>query len=166
MLTCNEIRPAGTWDAARAVDAVVLDFDGRHRRRLMLSGQAGLAFLLDLPKATALRDGDGLVLQDGRVVRVKAAPEQLIEITASDLAGLVRIAWHLGNRHLPTQLIGDCLRIRDDHVIRDMVEGLGATTKSIDAAFDPEGGAFGQHGGPSHHHHNHDGQHEHPHRHG
>ena len=164
MLTCNEVRPAGTWDEA-AADAVVLDFDGRHRRRLMMTGQAGLAFLLDLPRATALRDGDGLILQDGRAVRVKAAPERLIEIRAPNLAGLVRIAWHLGNRHLPTQLMGDRLRIRDDHVIREMVEGLGGTTSMIEAPFDPEGGAF-DHGGTYSHHHSHAGQHEHPHRHG
>nr|WP_237684455.1 urease accessory protein UreE [Pseudaminobacter soli] len=160
-MTCNEIRPAGAWDDSRAADAVVLDFDGRHRRRLMMTGQKGLAFLLDLPKATALRDGDGLVLQDGRTVRVKAAAEPLAEITAPDLRALVRIAWHLGNRHLPTQLLGDRLRIRDDHVIRDMVEGLGGTTRAVEAPFDPEGGAFALHHG-----HNQDGQHEHPHRHG
>ena len=161
MLTCNEIRPAGTWDEASAADAVVLDFDGRHRRRLMMAGETGLAFLLDLPKATALRDGDGLVLHDGAVVRVKAAPERLIEIAAPDLAALVRIAWHLGNRHLPTQLMDERLRIRDDHVIKEMVEGLGGIAKPIEAPFDPEGGAFG-HGAVADHHHGHGEQHEHP----
>jgi urease accessory protein len=160
MLTCNEVRPAGSWDEARAADAVVLDFDGRHRRRLMMTGQAGLAFLLDLPRATVLCDGDGLVLQDGRAVRVTAASEPLIEIAAEDLRALVRIAWHLGNRHLPTQLLGDRLRIRHDHVISNMVEGLGGTTRTVEAPFYPEGGAFASN------HHKHDGQHEHPHRHG
>jgi urease accessory protein len=165
MLTCNEIRPAGTWDEAIARDTVVLDFDGRHRRRFAMTGEAGLAFLLDLPRATALRDGDGLVLRDGAVVRVTAAPERLIEITAPDLAALVRIAWHLGNRHLPTQLLGDRLRIRDDHVIREMVEGLGGGVIAVEAPFDPEGGAFG-HGTVRGHDHDHDHQHEHLHRHG
>jgi urease accessory protein len=161
MLTCNEIRPAGTWDAADAADEVLLDFDGRHRRRHMMTGQQGLSFLLDLSRAVALRDGDGLALSDGRVVRVKAAPERLIEITAADMAGLVRISWHLGNRHLPTQLMGDRLRIRYDHVIKGMVEGLNGATADIDAPFDPEGGAF-SHGGGHHHHHRHD-DHDHDH---
>ena len=68
MLTASEVRPAGTWDAAASADSVVLDFDGRHRRRHAMAGRGGLAFLLDLPEATALRDGDGLVLADGRIV--------------------------------------------------------------------------------------------------
>lgn len=143
MLTCNEIRPAGAWDDTSATDTVILDLDGRQRRRLAMTAQAGRAFLLDLPRTTTLRDGDGLVLSDGAVVRVKAAPERLIEITAPHPASLVRIAWHLGNRHLATQLVGDRLRIRDDHVIRGMIEGLGGATAVIDAPFDPEGGAFG-----------------------
>lgn len=164
MLICSEIRPAGTWDEADAADTVVLDFDARHRRRVAMSAEAGLSFLLDLPRAIALRDGDGLVLADGRVVRVRAAPERLIEISAPDLPALVRIAWHLGNRHLPTQLFEDRLRIRDDHVIRQMVEGLGGRATAIDAPFDPEGGAFG-HGtvrGHEHGHgHDHGGGHGH-----
>lgn len=153
MLICNEVRPSGSWDAKNAADEVLLDFDGRHRRRLMMTGEAGLSFLLDLPRAVALRDGDGLALSDGRMVRVKAAPERLIEITAATMAALMRIAWHLGNRHLPTQLMGDRLRIRYDHVILDMVKGLGGGTEVIDASFDPEGGAFGHADGHHHDHH-------------
>lgn len=155
MLTCNEIRPAGTWDAAGAADEVVLDFDGRHRRRLMMKGERGLSFLLDLPRAVVMRGGDGLVLGDGSVVLVRSAPERLIEIGAADMGALMRIAWHLGNRHLPTQLMGDRLRIRYDHVILEMVQGLGGTTVAVDAPFDPEGGAFGHGGGDHHHHHHH-----------
>jgi urease accessory protein len=165
MLTCHEIRPAGTWDEASAADTIVLDFDGRRRRRFAMTAEAGLAFLLDLPGTTTLRDGDGLVLRDGAVVRVKAAPERLVEITAPHLAALVRIAWHLGNRHLPTQLLGDRLRIRDDHVIREMIEGLGGTCASIAAPFDPEGGAFG-HGAIRGPHYDHDHHDEHLHQHG
>lgn len=144
MLTASEIRPAGSWDEGMAADRVVLDFDGRHRRRHAMTGSGGLAFLLDLPRAAALRDGDGLVLADGRIVRVNAAPEPLLEIGAADLATLVRVAWHLGNRHLPTQLFADRLRIRHDHVIMEMVKGLGATVAEVEGPFDPEGGAFGQ----------------------
>lgn len=156
MLICNEIRPTGTWDEASAADTVVLDFDGRHRRRFVMVAEAGLSFLLDLPRTTTLRDGDGLVLRDGSVVRVTAAPERLIEITAPHPTELVRIAWHLGNRHLPTQLLADRLRIRDDHVIREMIAGLGGAVASIEAPFDPEGGAFGHGaaGGHNHDYHN------------
>lgn len=150
MLTCSEIRPAGTWDEAASADTVVLDFDGRHRRRLAMTGQAGLEFLLELPRAAALRHGDGLVLDDRRIVRVQAAPERLIEIAAPDAATLMRIAWHLGNRHLPMQVRDGRLYIRHDHVILDMIRGLHGSAVEIDAPFDPEGGAFG---------------HDHPHRH-
>lgn len=126
-----------------AADTVVLDFDARHRRRLAMRGEGGLEFLLDLPQAVALRDGNGLVLEDGRVVAVKAAPESLMEIACADAAHLVRVAWHLGNRHLPTELSGDRLRIRADHVIAEMARGLGATVTQIEAPFQPEGGAYG-----------------------
>ncbi|WP_324751373.1 urease accessory protein UreE [Sphingomonas sp. LY54] len=134
---------------------MVLDFNDRHRRRLTMTGEAGLGFLLDLPRARALRDGDGLVLANGSIVRVSAASEPLIEITAADLPSLVRIAWHLGNRHLPTQLLGDRLRIRRDHVIAAMVEGLGGKVVRVDAAFDPEGGAYAGTDGASRSHHHH-----------
>ncbi len=96
--------------------------------------------LLDLPQAVRLRDGDGLELADGRVVRVVAQAEPLLEIHAHGPAELVRIAWHLGNRHLPVQLLGDRIRIRADHVIADMVHGLGGHAHAMDAPFDPEGG--------------------------
>lgn len=144
MLTCNAIRPAGTWNESTAADTVVLDFDGRHRRRHAMTGQAGLAWLLDLPQPTVLRSGDGLVLSNGSIVRVDAAPERLMEISAPGAGALVRIAWHLGNRHLPTQLVRDRLRIRHDHVMEAMVRGLGGTVVAIEAPFDPEGGAFAQ----------------------
>jgi len=144
MLIAGEIRRAGDWNETSAADTVILDFDGRHRRRHAMTGEAGLSFLLDLPQTTALREGDGLVLIDGRTVRVKSQPERLMQIAASDFPALVRIAWHLGNRHLPTQLVGNRLRIRHDHVIKGMVEGLGGTVTDIDAPFDPEGGAFAQ----------------------
>ncbi|HET6630258.1 MAG TPA: urease accessory protein UreE [Woeseiaceae bacterium] len=165
VLLCNEVRLAGTWNEAIAADTVFLDFDGRHRRRLAMTGEAGLAFLLDLPRAAVLRDGDGLVLLDGRIVRVKAAPEHLVEIAAADVPALVRIAWHLGNRHLPTQLCGDRLRIRHDHVIMDMVRGLGGSVAEISAPFDPEGGAF-NFGAVHGQAHSHGPDREHPHQHG
>ncbi len=162
LLRAISVRPRETG-SFEALDVVVLDADGRHRRRMAMTGVQGLEFLLDLPEAVMLRGGDALVLEDGRLVEVVAAPEAVTEIRCADMAQLVRIAWHLGNRHLPTQLMGTRLRIRHDHVIEDMVRGLGAKTIAIQAPFDPEGGAYAT-GGPSghhhgHDHHNHDGHH-------
>ncbi|WP_322517877.1 urease accessory protein UreE [Rhodopseudomonas palustris] len=154
-----------------AADTVVLDFDDRHRRRMAMTGTRGLEFLLDLEHATALRGGDALVLDDGRLVEVVAAPEPLLEIRGRDPQHLVRLAWHLGNRHLPTQIMAKALRIRRDHVIADMVTGLGGKAVEIEAPFDPEGGAYApahesaghhDHGGHEHGHHDHD-HHDHAH---
>ncbi|MGO4725165.1 MULTISPECIES: urease accessory protein UreE [unclassified Inquilinus] len=135
--------PAGRFDPAAVSDRVVLDFDSRHRRRIVLYGEAGTVVLLDLSAAVHLRHGDGLVAEDDSIVLVAAAPESLVEIQADSQAELIRIAWHLGNRHLPTQLLPDALRIRADHVIEEMVRGLGGTVIAIEAPFDPEGGAYG-----------------------
>jgi len=162
MIRAVQVRPPGSWTGA--ADTVVLDFDDRHRRRMAMTGTRGLEFLLDLEEAVALRGGDALVLDDGRLIEVVAAPEPLVEIRGSDPYHLVRIAWHLGNRHLPTQIVGKGLRIRRDHVIEEMVKGLGARVIVIEAPFDPEGGAYsgGGHGGHGHHDH---GAHKHDHAH-
>jgi len=137
-------------------DLVRLDHDQRNRRRMVFTTEAGAAILLDMPRPVHLRDGDGLKLEDGAVVKVEAIPEALIEIGAPSTAALVRIAWHLGNRHLPTQLLpatdGGRLRIRHDHVIAAMVEGLGGSCQPVLAPFDPEGGAYGGVDGHGHHH--------------
>lgn len=163
------VQRAGHWPEDEARDAVLVDFDDRYRRRRLYTGEGGLAFLLDLPEATVLRDGDGLALATGGFVRVKAAPEPLVEITANSREHLARLAWHLGNRHLPTQIEGDRLLIRDDHVIVAMLQGLGATLRKVDLPFDPEGGAYGEHnhnpGHRHHHHHHHHGDHDHHHDH-
>ena len=168
MLRATSVKQAGHWSGA-AADTVVLDFDGRHRRRMAMTGVNGLAFLLDLAEATALADGDGLELEDGRLVAVKAAREPLLEVTCTDAAHLVRVAWHLGNRHLPTELLGDRLRIRRDHVIEDMLVKLGAQVAHVEEPFNPEGGAYGQgrtHGHDHGHEHSHgDGEHDHDHHH-
>ncbi|MGE3404787.1 MAG: urease accessory protein UreE [Vicinamibacterales bacterium] len=174
MQRATAIAAAGTWPAERRADTVSLDWDLRSRRRMVMHGQGGMRFLLDLPAASALRDGDGLVLEDGRVVAVAAKPEALMELRARDRAQLVRIAWHLGNRHLPVQLAGEVLRIRADAVIADMVRGLGGEVVELSAPFDPEGGAYGHgqvHGhdhAPDHadaQHHPHDHGHGHDHHH-
>ena len=164
MLRATDVKPSGSWEAAGARDCVVLDFDARHRRRIVMHGEAGLDFLLDLPEAVALADGDGLQLEDGGFVTVKAAPERLIEVRAGAGMPLLRIAWHLGNRHLPTQILGDALRIREDHVILDMLQKMGARTDLIEAPFDPEGGAYG-HGRTHSHDHGHEHGHDEGHHH-
>jgi len=145
MRRASEIRTAGTWNAATAIDRVVLDADERHRRRITLAGERGTIFLLDLPHAIALRDGDGLVLEDGAIVRVTGKPEPLIEIAAGSPQELARLAWHIGNRHTDVQVVGERLRIRRDHVLEDMLRGLGARLTPIEAPFDPEPGAYHAH---------------------
>jgi urease accessory protein len=153
MIRAIAVRAQHRWTES-AAESVVLDFDDRHRRRMAMTGTRGLAFLLDLENAVALRGGDALVLEDGRLVEVVAAPEPLIEIRGRDPHHLVRLAWHLGNRHLPTQIMPKALRIRRDHVIEAMVRGLGARVLEIEAPFDPEGGAYaGGHDHASEHHH-------------
>ena len=146
----------GHWPELEAVDAVTLAYLDRHRRRIRLVADSGVTFLLDLARARHLADGDGLELDSGGYVRVCAAWEPVLEIEAPDRAALLRIAWHLGNRHLPLQVAGDRLRIRADHVIAEMVAGLGGRLTPLDAPFDPEIGAYA---GPQHHKHD-DHRHE------
>jgi urease accessory protein len=142
MRRAYSVRQAGQWDNAAAIDRVVLDASERHRRRVVLTAERGTTLLLDLPHATALRDGDGLVLDDGAVVGVIGKPEPLLEIAAADACGLARLAWHLGNRHVEVQVVGERLRIRRDHVLAEMLEHLGARVTAIEAPFDPESGAY------------------------
>jgi urease accessory protein len=150
MRRAREIKTAGAWNAADAVDCVTLDAHGRHRRRIVLTGERGTTFLLDLPHAIALRDGDGLLLDDGAMVRVAGHAEPLIEIAAANAHELARLAWHIGNRHVDVQIVGDRLRIRRDHVIEEMLRGLGAVLVSVEAPFDPEHGAYDHHHGDDH----------------
>jgi urease accessory protein len=153
-----EILPAGQWPAEHEIDHVLIDYDRRFRRRIVLTTEGQRAILIDQPQAVRLRDGDGLVTEAG-VIRVRAQPEDLMEIHAHDDGEIVRIAWHLGNRHLPVQFVEDRIRIRADHVIGAMVEGLGGHVETIQAPFDPEAGAYS--GGGHHHHHGDDDGHHH-----
>ena len=154
---CDTVLPAKSWDLTKSIDTILIDFDRRHRRRILLTTESGAEILLDLPHAVRLRDGDGLQTDAG-IIRVAARPEPLLDIHAHTDAELVRIAWHLGNRHLPVQLLRDHIRIRADHVIKDMVEGLGGHVEEISAPFDPESGAYA---GGHHHHHDDDADHQH-----
>jgi len=145
MKRVTEIKSASTWNPGLAHDFVVLDAQDRHRRRVVFVGEHGATYLLDLPCPAQLRDGDGLLLEDGTLVRVAGKAEPLVEISAPDAHELARIAWHLGNRHTEVQIAGDRLLIRRDHVLEEMLRGLGATLSYLDAPFDPESGAYGHH---------------------
>lgn len=148
MTTCLTV----TREFETPTDHITLDETERHRRRKKMTSDSGIEFLLDLPEARLLRHGDGLLLQDGRVIEVRAKPELLLEVTASSPRHLLALAWQIGNRHLPADITEQRIRIRRDHVIADMLAGLGATVTEIEAPFDPESGAYAE---GHHHHHEH-----------
>src|ERR1700757_1217967 len=149
-------RAAGHWPQDQATDTLTLDFDARHRRRIRLTADHGEEVLLDLPKTVAMADGDGLQLEDGRWLKVQAAAELIVEVRHKDPNQLVRLAWHLGNRHLPSEIRNQVLRIRPDHVIENMLRGFGADLVKVQAPFQPEGGAY-----RGHHHSHDDSEHDH-----
>jgi len=140
-------RPAGSWTGADT--AVTLDYEARFLRRKRLVTEAGWPFVVDLEKTTSLYHGDALELADGRLVEIRAATEPVLEITGPDLP---RLAWHIGNRHTPCQILPDRLRIRRDKVIAHMLDHLGATATEAEAPFTPEGGAYGHGRTHSHEH--------------
>ena len=148
----TDLLPAGAWTGL-AVDKVLLDYEGRHRRRVVLTGVSGTEYLLDLAEATHLKDGDGLQLPTGGILEVVAKPEPLLEVTGASPAALARLAWHLGNRHLAAAISAERILIRRDHVIAHMLEHQGAAVRDVEAVFDPEGGAY----------HGHDHGHDHAH---
>jgi urease accessory protein len=156
MRRARDIKPAGGWDIADAIDRVMLDADDRHRRRFVLTGEKGTTVLLDLPQPVTLHDGDGLVLDDGSIVCIVGMTEPLAEIAAKTPLDIVRVAWHLGNRHADVQFVGGRIRIRHDHVLEEMVKGLGATVTPVEAPFDPQADVHG-------HTHEHGHQHDHDH---
>jgi urease accessory protein len=147
VLACASIhQPSGCWPNHEATGTVTLLFEERHRRRIRLVTDQGEEFLLNLPKALAMADGDGLRLHDGRWLKIQAAAEPVVEVSHRDPEQLTRLAWHLGNRHLPTQIGRAVLHIRPDHVIEVMLESLGANLVKMRAPFQPEGGAYSSHG--------------------
>ena len=151
MLRSSEVTHATHWPIAERRATVTLAHQDRHRRRIRLIADDGTTFLLDLAEAAVLRHGDGLKLDGGGYIEVRAAPEPLMEVRAASAGLLARLAWHLGNRHLPAEIHPDRILIRDDHVIVAMLKGLGAEVRAVEAPFDPEGGAYGQHNhDPSH----------------
>jgi urease accessory protein len=153
MRRATEIHHRGSWPAESAVATVTLALDDRHRRRIRLTDDLGEAFLLDLTEATLMGDGDGLKLEDGSFIRVVAADESVADVRGSSPAHTARLAWHIGNRHAAVEVLADGgLRIRDDHVLIAMLEGLGASVVQHQAPFLPEPGAYARNG----HGHGHD----------
>jgi urease accessory protein len=149
------------------VDKLELPFDLRQKSRLRAKLRSGEEVALILPRGTVMRGGDVVKTQDGREVQVLAAPEKLLHVEAASLA---RIAYHLGNRHVPVQVGEGFLRIAEDHVLEEMLHKLGARVSHVEAPFEPEAGAYGGghrhdemgHGGKIHdHHHHHDSDHHH-----
>lgn len=158
---------SGQW--LRADDRVILGYDARFLRRKRLVAESGADFLVDLAETTSLDHGDAFQLGDGRLIVVIAASEPVVEVRGD----LPRLAWHIGNRHTPCQICADHLVIRRDHVLENMLTGLGASLGVTEAPFRPEGGAYGHgramghdHGGGGHGHlHTHENRHEHGHFH-
>lgn len=159
-IVSQNIRRAAEW--SDAFDTIELTYDGRFLRRKVLTTAQGTRFLVDLAHTTSVDHGDAFELEDGRLIEVVAAEEELLEVTGPDL---VRVAWHVGNRHTPCQIETDRLLIQRDHVIRRMLELIGAEVREVVAPFRPEGGAYG-HGRTHGHDHGHVHDHGQGHAHG
>jgi urease accessory protein len=144
---------AGSWPVAEATGTVTLSYADRCKRRIQMTDDAGAGFLLSLQRAVRLSDGDGLQLDQGGFLRVVAGPEPLVEAVAEDALHLARLAWHIGNRHVPAEIVdGLRLRITADSVLEAMLRQLGAEVRRIEAPFSPEGGAYAQLGIQPHAH--------------
>jgi urease accessory protein len=144
----------------------VLDHDERHLRRRTIETSDGRKILVDLPETVVLAAGDSLVIEGGGTIEIAAADEPLYAVRARDPLHLIELAWHIGNRHLAAAIATDRILILRDHVIKAMLEGLGAEVEEIVAPFDPVRGAYSGHGhSHSHadaaHHHGHDHHHDH-----
>ncbi|UDF32548.1 UNVERIFIED_ORG: urease accessory protein UreE (plasmid) [Roseateles sp. XES5] len=148
----TEILPAGAAGDRLPIDVVVLSHDQRHIRRKLLHMQHDDVVMLDLKAPVLLAHGDLILTETGETIEVIAAEELLYEVTPKDGLHLVELAWHLGNRHLPAQIEAARILILRDHVIRDMLAGLGASVREISEPFHPLRGAYH---GQGHHHHGH-----------
>ncbi|WP_405108789.1 urease accessory protein UreE [Phaeobacter sp. BS52] len=144
-------------------DQITLSYEDRFLRRKVLTSDSGLRFLADFPSTQSLDAGDAFVLDDGHKIGVRPAKEELLEVTGDHI---LRLAWHIGNRHMPCQIEANRLLIQRDHVIRDMLNKLGAALRDVVEPFTPEGGAYGHGRTHSHSHsHSHGDGHEHSHAH-
>ena len=153
MRQATQWHKAGAWPDAQAADTVTLSYADRCRRRIQMMDDGGVPFLLNLQRPVRLSDGDGLQLEQGGYLRVVAGPEPLLEARAQNAQHLARLAWHIGNRHVPAEMVdGWRLRIVFDAVLEAMLGQLGAETRRIEAPFAPEGGAYAQLGVHPHAH--------------
>ena len=165
MPRATSVTTAGHRHDRPVVDTVILDYAQRSAQKITVTGGKGGRIEIDLPRPQRLRTDDLLVLDDGTLVEVVAAAEPLLEARATDVAGLSRLAWHLGDRHVAAQLLPNRIRVRRDPAIEALLVQLGAKVASIDAPFEPEGGAYAAAQGHEHDHdHDHHG-HSHGHHH-
>lgn len=148
-----EMRSARRGTGHNVVATVTLRFEDRHRRRFMMTDDNGDDFLLDLPRAVLLTDGDRLLLERGGAIVVRAAPESVADFHTNGAAASARLAWHIGNRHTPIQVLPNgALRVLDDHVLVDLAERHGAWVRRHVAPFAPEPGAYAEGHAPAHSH--------------
>jgi urease accessory protein len=174
LLICSKLMPQGRGLArvlVQRASSITLDWDTRQKSRFDATDSASRALGVFLPRGAVVRGGDVLVAEDGSLVRVQAAPQAVLRITACTEHGspfdLTRAAYHLGNRHVPIELHPDHLKIEPDHVLADMLRAMHMTVLAVSEPFEPENGAYGDHGASSHGHgHEHGHSHEHGHEHG
>ncbi len=153
-------------DGITIVDTVVLNLEERRLQRGAFVGASGTRYDIELVEPVLLRMGDVLLTEEGRLVEVVAEAEPLIEVRSRDIDELARLAWHLGDRHVPVEVFMHRLRLRRDPAIERMLAALGVKVVAIEAPFNPEGGAYliapmvghvhHHHDHPPHHHHRHD----------
>ncbi|RDJ22956.1 urease accessory protein UreE [Bosea caraganae] len=162
MLRATSVTRKAAVKQDKVVETLTLDHEDRNRRRVALKGDGGLDILLDLDKPTALNDGDAVKLEDGRLVLIKAAAQRLLEIRAENPLRLMRVAWHIGNRHTPAEITADAIYIENDHVLAEMIRGQGCAMSEVERPFQPERGAY-DHAGHDHSGHDHHGHEHHAH---
>ena len=160
----TQVISGGARGDAPLVDAVLLAPGARQVQHGELTTLKGARLTLDLAQPVRLRMGDALRLEDGRLIEVVTEPEPLIELRATDLTALARLAWWLGDRHVPVQILSNRLRVRHDAGLEAQLAGLGVRITRIEAPFDPEGGAYQKPDAHDHAHHDH-GHHHHDHHH-
>jgi urease accessory protein len=172
LLICSKLMPQGLGLARvliQRASTLTLDWDTRQKSRFDATDSQGRALGVFLPRGAVVRGGDVLVAEDGSLVRVQAAPQAVLRITACSEHGspfdLTRAAYHLGNRHVPIELQPDHLKIEPDHVLADMLRAMHMTVVAVSEPFEPENGAYGDHGASSDGH-GHGHGHEHGHKHG
>jgi urease accessory protein len=152
----TNVLAAGRYGAAGGTDSVILNRDQRQAARAIFTTTGGVTVEFDPPSPAMLRMGDALVLDDGRLVEVVAEAEPLLEVREADVGKLARLAWQLGDRHVPVQILSKRLRLTRDPAAEALLARLGVRAVAIEAPFEPEGGAYRVAPAPAHHHHDHE----------